>query len=358
MKKQKHILVAPLNWGLGHASRCIPIIQQLLNQDVFPIIASDGDSLKLLQEEFPQLISVELPSYHIRYPSQNMVWNMAQQLPTILKAIQLERKALKDIIKKHKIDAILSDNRYGIYSKDCPSILITHQLNILIPNKFADWWAKWMNKRILKRFDACWVPDFETEPNLSSILSHGHNFKNIQYIGPLSRMTPLVLDKKYDMVAVLSGPEPQRSFFEQKIVEQAALLNKKTLIVRGSSASNLPEYTKSDIEFIPYLTSQELNKKIMQSEILIARSGYSTIMDVVKMRCPKVIFVPTPGQTEQEYLAQQFSENRWFVTQKQDNFNLKNALESIEKTTGYPHELENTQNLLAGAIQDLLITCK
>lgn len=354
MKKQKHILVAPLNWGLGHASRCIPIVQQLLLQGALPVIASDGDALKLLQEEFPELPNIELPAYHIKYPNQNMIWNMARQLPTILKAIQLERKALKDIIKTQKIDAIISDNRYGIYSKECPSILITHQLNILIPNKVVDWWAKWMNKRILSRFDACWVPDFEQEPNLTGVLSHQHNLKHVRYIGPLSRMKSLATAKEYDIIAVLSGPEPQRSIFEKKIIDQASLLDKKTLIIRGTSKGSGLKNKVANLEIIPYLTSQALNQKIMASEVLVARSGYSTIMDVVRMQCKKVILVPTPGQTEQEYLAQQFSEQGWFVAQKQATFNLAKALGAVEQAKGYPHNINRTQDALKNAISTLL----
>lgn len=354
MKKQKRILVAPLNWGLGHASRCIPVIQELLCQGALPIIASDGDALKLLQEEFPTLPNIELPPYHIRYPSQNMIWNMAQQLPTILKAIQLERKVLKDIIKIQHIDAIISDNRYGIYSKHCPSILITHQLNILIPNKILDWWAKWMNQRILNRFDACWVPDFENTPNLTGVLGHEHHFEHVRYIEPLSRMKPLEEVQKYDIIAVLSGPEPQRSIFEKKIIEQASLLNKKTLIVRGSTKANPLKKQSPNIEVVPYLTTKELNEKIMASKVLVARSGYSTIMDIVKMQCRNVILVPTPGQTEQEYLAEQFSKQTWFVSQEQTDFNLKKGLEKIVQTRGYPHTFNLTQDALKEAIKTLI----
>ncbi|MBK7872558.1 MAG: hypothetical protein IPJ74_18690 [Saprospiraceae bacterium] len=133
---KKRILVAPLDWGLGHATRCIPIVQELLDQDAEVLLATNGGAFELLRKEFPTLIVEKLPAYNIRYANGNMYWNVGIQLPKIIKAIVSEYYTLKKLIHQYQIDAIISDNRYGCFSKKVKCIFITHQINILIPNFF------------------------------------------------------------------------------------------------------------------------------------------------------------------------------------------------------------------------------
>ena len=218
MKHQPHILIAPLNWGLGHAVRCMPIINTFLEQGAKVTLASDGDSLHLLKAEYPELRCLELPAYNINYKTANMFANIAPQVPKILKAIRLERQLLKPIISEYKIDAIISDNRYGLHSPLVPSVFMTHQLNILVPNRLVQAWVTWSNKRYISKFDACWVPDFEQAPTLGGKISDGKDWGSVSYLGLLSRMKYEKKELLYDVIAVLSGPEPQRSIFEQKII--------------------------------------------------------------------------------------------------------------------------------------------
>jgi len=358
LKHQKHILIAPLNWGLGHAVRCIPIINAFLNQGAKVTLASDGDALHLLRAEYPELPCLELPSYNINYKTANMFVNIAPQIPKILKAIHLERQFLAAIVSeqlsKCKIDAIISDNRYGLYHPKLPSVFVTHQLNISVPNKLVQSWVTGRNKKYIQKFSACWVPDFEGEPSLGGALSHGNDWKDVSYLGLLSRMEHRVEEKIYDVIAVLSGPEPQRSIFEQKIIEQAKLLPHKFLIISGKPAQKKQKQLAPNIEWHSYMTSKELNKAILQSRVVIARSGYSSIMDLVKMKCAKVFLVPTPGQTEQEYLAERFYEKKQFYYQEQKELNIAIGLEALANFSPTSQFSIDNNYILATIIRDFL----
>ena len=349
MSTAKHILICPLNWGLGHAVRCIPIIQTLLNQGQKVSIASDGAALAMLKGEFPKVSFFNLPPYNIHYKTSNMFVNIAPQVPKLLQAIRLEKKILHQLIQQNQFDAIISDNRYGIYTTDLPSVFMTHQLNIAVPNRWVESWVRRRNQGYISRYNECWVPDYPNEPSLAGHLSHQSYFQNLYYIGPLSTMQSFELPKVYDIIAVLSGLEPQRSYFEKMLLAQAHKMpNIKMLLVAGQTGEIQKRQIGKNIDWQSYMHRAELNRAILQSDIYIGRSGYSSLMDVVQLKCRKVILVPTRGQTEQEYLANRFAALKGFVVQKQKDFNLKNAFEVVQnKTPGWntdtTHDIDLTE---------------
>lgn len=327
MKKSTNILVAVLNWGLGHATRCIPIINSLEAQGATVILASDGDALLLLQQQYPHLTSIELPAYAIHYKGNNMFLNIAPQVPKILKAIHLERKKLQSIIKEYEITAIISDNRYGMYDKHITSIFITHQLNIQIPNRLLEFIVGKCNHYFIQKFDYCWVPDRPQEPSLAGVLSHNTKLKNLHYLGPLSRMPRLSKRTlKWDVIIVLSGPEPQRTYLEEKIIEQAGNLPYQFLVVAGKPERVEVKQLAKNIQWQSFMNTEALHSALSESKIVVARSGYSTVMDLVTMGCQKVLLIPTPGQSEQEYLAARLAEKRFFLTENQRTLNLSKAI--------------------------------
>ena len=341
MYKPKKILVAPLNWGLGHVTRCIPIIDELERQGAEVILASDGAALELLKKEYPQRACYALPSYDIRYPFESMVMSMALQMPKILRGGIKEHFWLKDFLKKNKIDAVISDNRFGMFDKGVKSIFMTHQLNIQAPLQSL---VNEINKYCIQKFDECWVPDFEGEPNLAGLLSHEGiaSSLNMQYLGSLSRMRKFDAVKKYKAILVLSGPEPQRSILEQKIIEQLENIVTKNpkmplhsfVLVRGVTQKGGKEIKSDKIEIHNYLTTRDLNVKILESEMMVARSGYSTVMDLVNLGTPAAL-IPTPGQTEQEYLATNLMQNSIFFSQTQSELNLEKIFLEIHKYAGF-----------------------
>ncbi len=322
-KIKKNILVAPLNWGLGHATRCIPIIKALEAQGFVPILASDGVALALLRKEFPHLQHIELPSYNIEYPENGKFfkWKLLTNSPKMIHAILSEKKRIKKIIKEHNIHGLISDNRLGVRSKKIPSVFITHQLNVLTGN--TTWLTSKMHQCIIKKFDECWVPDVDSIPNLTGKLGHlDKTPDNIKYIGPLSRLHKKALDKKYDLMVILSGPEPQRTFLEEKLTIELQAYEGKIVFIKGKIEPEQTTEVKNHITFYNYMNTLELETTFNESDIVLCRSGYTTIMDLAQLG-KKAFFIPTPGQYEQEYLAKKLKKEGLVSYCKQHKFKLK-----------------------------------
>lgn len=341
MIDQPTVLVAPLNWGLGHATRCIPLIKAMERLGVKVIMASDGAALNLLKAEFPHLPAFHLPSYRIRYQTDSMVWNLAKQLPRITYAIRAENWATQRLIHEHGISGIISDNRYGCFSARVQSILLTHQIHLRVSNAALKWVANRVLRLAFRKFDSLWVPDTANEPSLAGELSHP-SLKgfNVQYIGLLSRLTATgqqstVNNQQSSVAVVLSGPEPQRTYLEQILLEQALALPQKFVFVKGKTQFQEHHIVAENVEVISYLTSSELNSLLQSSQVVVCRAGYSSLMDLAALGGKKAILIPTPGQTEQEYLGEILSRQNIFICQKQDEVDLEKALIEVEKTTGF-----------------------
>jgi uncharacterized protein (TIGR00661 family) len=332
-REAKRILIASLDWGLGHATRCIPIIYELLEQGCTIIIAADGPTEILLKSEFPQLTFLKLKGYNIQY-SHRKNWlplKILLQVPKIIGTIYHEHQWLKKAVKKNNINIIISDNRFGLYHSSIPSIYITHQLLIKTGNRFTEKIAQHIHYYFIKKYTNCWVPDFEGNNNLAGELSHPKkSIGGVKYIGALSRFEKKsIAEKKYDLLILLSGPEPQRSIFEKLLLDQLQTFLGTVLFVRGLPGKGFDNIQQQNIIVKDHLTASELNEAIQQSKLVISRSGYTTIMDLVKLQ-QKAILVPTPGQTEQEYLARHLARQKIFYTIEQDKFMLNNALREVE----------------------------
>ena len=333
MKIKKNILISPLDWGMGHASRIIPIIELLINEGHNIIIAANGLQKKLLQSSFPNIIFEDIISYNIQLSdknSQNI--KILAQIPKIILTIRKERNQVKKLIKKHNIDIIISDNRYGFRNKTIKSIFITHQTHILLPKKikFLEKALNKINTKLINKFDICWVPDVEGNKNFSGKLSHKNTkIKNLKYIGILSKFKKIDLEINNDILVILSGPEPQRTILENILETRLGDTNNAVIIVRGNNLEKKSEY--GNIDYIAFANTQELNELILKSRILISRSGYSSIMDYVYLQ-KRAIIVPTPGQTEQEYLAEYLSNKNYFIEGKQEHLNLTELIVKIEQT--------------------------
>lgn len=309
------VLVCPLNWGLGHATRCIPIIRQLLAKGHEPVIVSDGFPLACIRMQFPDLRYIEYSSYPVRYSSGisqvlAMLWNM----PAIVYGIFAEHRWLKQLLRKEHFDQVISDNRFGMWSRQTHSIYMTHQLMIKMPRglKILERGMWLLHRWVINHYDECWIPDYEGAENLSGDLSHKYRLPhNAKFIGPLSRFdiwSDKSEDSSYEIVAVLSGVEPQRSIFEHQIIKKYRRSDKKVLIVCGQPAENKRIYHVGDVTLVSHLTDDELVPLLRGAEKIIARSGYSTIMDLHTLGClHKAEMSPIPGQTEQEYLKRKMN---------------------------------------------------
>lgn len=325
---EKNVLVAPLNWGLGHATRCIPIIKGLEETGYTPILASDGQALALLKKEFPHLKSLELPSYEIEYAKEgsDFKWKMLKNMPTMIDAILEEKKIVKKWVKEYNLIGVISDNRLGVFSKKVHSVFITHQLNVLTGT--TTWITSKLHQHIIKKYDECWVPDFEDEPNLTGKLGHlNSTYAHIKYIGPLSRFEKKSAAKKYDLMIILSGPEPQRSILENILKEHIHEFNGKIVFIYGKMEARQKKTQVDQVTYYNYMTSVELEQTFNESDIVLCRSGYTSVMDLVKLE-KKAFFIPTPGQYEQEYLAKRLKRNGFFPYARQEKFSFRQVHET------------------------------
>jgi uncharacterized protein (TIGR00661 family) len=333
----KNILVCPLDWGLGHATRCVPVINKFLETGANVIIAADNRPLAFLKEEFPDLQFISFPGYNIRYPKGgNMALQMLLSIPKILHGIKTEHRTLDKIIDENTIDIVVSDNRYGLWNKRVRTVFITHQLSIKCSGwiRIFQWLLFLINRHYINKFDECWVPDFQGGFNISGSLSKLHErFKNIHFIGMLSRFKKVetaednALQAEYEILFVLSGPEPQRSVFESLIVSQIKTMDMpSTLIVRGMTEGKAEKQIAANVLMVDHVETLRLEKLMREAKLIFCRPGYSSIMDLVTMG-KNAVFVPTPGQTEQEYLARYYAERKLFCVQSQKNFSITKALQ-------------------------------
>lgn len=332
---QPRILVAPLDWGLGHATRCIPVIKELIARGCDVWIGSEGAQAALLQKEFPELPFLALPGYRIGYGSsaRGLFWKVIIQIPKMLRVIRSENEWLKQMVAKYDFAAVISDNRYGLHYEKIPCIFITHQLSI--KTSLGKWMEKMLQKwnyRFINRFTQCWVPDEEGTNNLAGELSHSEKWPAIplKYVGVLSRFdsfasTDVEGGKNKHTLILLSGPEPQRTIWENKIIHDLQLYEGPVILVRGLPDSKNILSAFNNVQIFNHLTAVELNKAVQKSEWVISRCGYSTVMDIVKLQ-KKSILIPTPGQTEQEYLSFYLMKNHIAFCVNQNEFSLQQSL--------------------------------
>lgn len=323
------VMVAPLDWGLGHATRCIPLIRALTDLGHRVIIATDGPQENLLKKEFPHHPFLKLPGYQIRY-SRSRGWlpfKIIQQLPALWKTVQREHQWLQKAIEEHQIDLVIADNRYGLWTSLIPSVFITHQLTIKAPYGWLEQLIQKINYRYINRFTVCWVPDIKENDGMAGVLSHPIKKPKtrVEYLGLLTRFQGKAISDKKQVTVLLSGPEPQRTLLEEKIIEQATLTQQPITLVRGLPAIKQELILPSYIQQFNHLETEELQNLLLESEVVIVRSGYSSVMELMQLRV-KTVLVPTPGQTEQEYLAEMLQEKGYAVQMMQKDFDLTKAI--------------------------------
>jgi UDP-N-acetylglucosamine transferase subunit ALG13 len=339
-------LVAPLDWGLGHATRCVPLVRHMLQLNWDVTLAGEGPSLLVLTQEFPELKSLPLKGYHIRYPKSG-IWlipKLLLQLPKLFRTIRLEKKWLEESMEEEKWDLVISDNRYGLSTPSTKCIFITHQLWVL------SGWSKWIDRilnkslhQYINKFQQCWIPDQEEDGGIAGKLSHPLSLDPhpsslvpclpagrlvpclLKYIGPLSRLTKQTITEGSQILILLSGPEPQRTLLEQKLLEQIKEVDAQFLFVRGLPSAKNKIANTPNVQFENHLGSEALSLAIASAKLVVCRSGYSSVMDLLKLG-KKAILVPTPGQTEQLYLAKELASKNWFHIQYQESLQIKKAI--------------------------------
>lgn len=315
------VLVAPLDWGLGHATRDISIVRALVANGYEVVLAAGGAQASLLQAEFPSLQILPLGGYHIHYSKTKwgFLFTLLKQMPRVYGVIKTENRWLDTMIHEHRIDLVISDNRFGLHSPKIPCIFITHQLTVKAPFAWMENRVQKLNYHYINQFTCCWVPDVAGDMNAAGILSHPIKMPgiNVQYIGLLSRFQLQNETRQYNYCVLLSGPEPQRTMLEKKIISGITSINGKILLVRGKPGSTEMLTVPENVEVKNHLPTAELQKALLQSEIIVCRGGYTSVMELLSLK-KKMLVIPTPGQTEQEYLAKRLTENHICLSVTQD----------------------------------------
>ncbi|QHS61641.1 glycosyltransferase [Chitinophaga agri] len=358
---RKTILIVPLDWGLGHATRDIPLIHELLNAGCNVVIAAEGKHAALLQQEFPELTILPLPGYRIEYAQKGWFFGLKiiQQIPKILNAIRYEQEWLRKIVVEHHIDAVISDNRFGLYHDKIPTVFISHQLLIKQPfGPLMDKVLQSLNYRYIRRYSACWIPDYADTHNLSGVLGHPSKLPpNTTYLGCLSRFEDRPdVTQQYDLLVLISGPEPQRSNLEKMILDQITDLPISALIVSGKPGMPEKKQITPRVQQVNHMNAKELNEAMLASGMVLSRSGYTTLMDLIKLN-KKAILVPTPGQSEQEYLGKFLMKKGYFYNVPQHLFGLKTALDAAKhfefKSFGHAQDMEQYKGVVKKFVEDL-----
>jgi len=336
MKRDLKVLIIPLDWGLGHATRCVPLIQYMLKLGWKVSMAGEGKTANLLSAEFPELPMLYIKGYRISYPKKGWLFipKIILQIPKIIASIVREHFWLKQEMKIHGWDLVISDNRYGLFTHKAKTIMITHQLNLISGlGKPVDLLLRKLTYLFVQRYNACWVPDTEDSLNISGKLSHSNKLpNNVEYIGPISRMEMSDAAEKNTVLLLLSGPEPQRTILEEKVVAQVKEIHETFICIRGLPADEVKKTNVKNIQFINHVSAKDLSKYIQESKMVVCRSGYSTVMDLIKLQ-KKALMIPTPGQTEQEYLGKRFKELNWFTIQDQQDLDLQDGIEKCLLST-------------------------
>lgn len=329
----KQILVAPLDWGLGHTTRCIPLIRHLHRLGHQVTIAGNDSQVKFLTEYFPSIPSLSLQGYNVsysRHPSAFMT-KLLKQVPRILKIIKEEHFWLQQQVQRYRFDGIISDNRYGLFHKTIPSVILTHQLQVQTGlGNTIDSLVRLQHYRYLNRFTECWIPDLEGPLNLSGRLGHPDSLpSHTRYLGLVSQFERPIQNLEEHILILLSGPEPQRSVLADKIWQQLSQISQPVVFVAGSDIAPRPESIPSNVQYFGRLTQKELQPLLERASLVICRSGYSSVMDITTLG-KKAVLIPTPGQTEQEYLAKECFRSGQFLYANQRDFNLKAAIKEAE----------------------------
>lgn len=329
MFKGARILVAPLDWGLGHAARCVPLIDALIARGALPIIAADRGPLALLRQEFPRLETVRLPGVEVRYSKgNNQLWSMARQFPALVCSVRAEQAAFDRLRQHMRLDAVISDQRFGVRAAEIPSVLITHQVFPFTP--FAQRALRKLNIRNIARFDRCWIMDEPEAPGLAGELSHGDGLPaNARYIGPVSRMAGAKPGAQVPctIAAIISGPEPQRTMLEQRLLDAMQVMPGEHLLVLGQPQQPRDE-RRGNVRVRSHMNASELTGVMQSAGLVVSRSGYTTLMDLAAVGRSALI-IPTPGQAEQEYLGRLHARTGRFIVQRQDDLDLKSALQRM-----------------------------
>lgn len=362
MKKKRNILICPLEWGLGHSGRSLVIVKKLVAAGNNIIIGAGEEHLAFFRKEAPGLTYISFPGYrpaYSRFLPQYL--KLLINLPVLTLHTIREHNQLKKIIKEYNIDIVISDNRFGLWNRDIRTLYITHMPRIPFPSffRFLEFTGVLLHRMIIRRYSLCFIPDLPGEPNVSGRLSHGIKLPaNVRYIGLLSRFQETEgassdsQETARHNTVVLSGPEPQREILRKQLADILKDREPVTVFLGGKPAGCEKMIREGNIIWHDHLNASAMRDTILTSDSIITRAGYTSVMELISLGC-RALLIPTPGQTEQEYLARSLSEKGWFASVSQKNIRPEGIL--VSKGASWPEDLITQSKVyLEKAIEELL----
>ena len=309
--ENQSIFYSVLNWGVGHATRSIPIIKHYLSLGNKVILFSDGEGETMLRNSFPDLIIHTLPSYKIKYKSKNFLFLfIVLQSFTRFWIIYREQLHMRRYQKIYQPTVVISDNRYGCYLAGIKNYLISHQLKLVTVN-FIERISQRFVDRLIKPFDELWIPDIESV-KLSAAMTDVNISIPKRWIGfPDLKVEKDPNAERIELLVLLSGPEPRRTELETKYLKVIETLPYKVIFIAGNFSQDYVLNETKNCMHHSRMKYEETLQYIARAERIVCRSGYSTLIDLYILEKQKIICVPTAGQPEQEYLAEYWKEKGW-----------------------------------------------
>lgn len=356
--RAKRVLVAPLDWGMGHATRCVPVIRALRAAGAEVLLATTGRARAFLRQAFPELPMLGLPSYDVTYPrGEWLTTHVVLQAPRVLWRMREEHAVIARLVREHAIDVVIADNRPGCFSDRAYSVYITHQLRICPPvgAGIVTGGHRWC----MRRYDETWVPDFAEEPSLSGMLGHDPDFAldRLHYVGPLSRFSGddgAASDADpFRLLVLLSGPEPQRTIFEEAVLERLRASPIEAVVVCGCPDQPADVEPRPGLRLVHHLPDAALHRELCRASAVLARPGYSTLCDTSAFG-KHLFLVPTPGQPEQQYLARRLEAQGYAVVQRQAGLSLEVGLRELARVRPLRRETARAEDLLRERVRALL----
>jgi len=359
--RRLNILICPLEWGLGHAGRMIPLARKLQERQNNLFIGTGKEHQSFFRNELSGITYIDFQGFktdYSRFLPQYIA--LLLKMPLLFYHTIAEHFKLKKIIKDYKIDIVISDNRMGLWNRRIKCVYVTHLPVVPFPEKlvYLEWIGILFHRYFIRKYTFCFIPDLPGETNLTGRLTHNLKLPgNTRFIGILSRFSSGVTftENKSGFVhntIILSGPEPQRSILRQRLVRILNDSDRPTVILEGKPGRNDGPVRTGSIISCNHLPPDKMQNIITGSEVVITRSGYTTIMELISLNC-SALLIPTPGQTEQEYLAKYLSLKGWFTTMTQ-----KSIREGVPLSSGktiWPSEMIfESRELLEKALDELL----
>jgi uncharacterized protein (TIGR00661 family) len=361
-------LFAISSLGLGHATRTLVVIREYLRRGYRITVISTGNALAFLRLELADAPGVEFREMRDYPPLERgtgwrLYWYLFVDLLRTWRVIRHEHQQVQNIAADY--DFIFSDGRYGFYSRWTPSFILSHQIAFIPPKGLREtsWLTENINIAALRKFDCLFIPDYPWPSlNLAGHLAHSQNLYRCphRYIGVLSSYQQLDLEQDIDYLFVISGYLLEhKASFVQNLLEQALELPGRKVFVLGvvdQQDELYNRYRRDDLE-IHMVASGALRQQLFnRANVIISRAGYSTVMDLVEYG-KRALLIPTPNQTEQEYLAYYLGSQQYFTagTQSSD-FKLAPELHECEQTRLFepPWKTEESLRRITESVDELL----